>query len=83
MSENQWRVVDTPLLQPRDPQAMIFADWGPWCASLNIAIHNARWLASTGRDVWIEGPEKTWMDMDGRSRNAPPSHYRRKPTTGI
>lgn len=83
MAEAQWRVVDTPLLQPRDPHVMVFADWGPWCTNFSLVLGNAQWLEKTGRDVWIEGTGKTWFNTQGQPTQGPPQHYRRKPKGGF
>lgn len=80
--QHQWRVVDTPLLQPRDGQKVVFADRGPWCTNLALVLRNAQWLENTGREVWIEQSGKTWLNAQGQPTTAPPQHYSRKPKGG-
>lgn len=82
MGEQQWRVVDTPLMQPQDVHMIVFADWGPWCTDFQQVLRNAVWLERTGREVWIEGLGKKWFNTQGQSSQGPPQHYRRKPKGG-
>lgn len=79
MGEQQWRVVDTPLMQPQDLHMIVFADWGPWCTNFQHVVRNALWLERIGREVWIEGMGKTWFNTQGQLTQGPPQYYRKKP----
>lgn len=81
MGDYRWRLVDTPMMQPRDTKKIVFADWGPWSDNLDTTLSMGLWLENRGRQVWIEVSDKTWLNTQGLASEGPPQHFKR-PTKG-